>query len=410
MAKAKNTFFGVLFFVLGLFIFAWAADEKITITTYYPSPYGSYNELTSNVLRITNGSSSGRLRMDPNYFAAGDDAFIVEKTDDDASVSGGIIFGFSTSNEADTPITSSNWANIFEPAMTIRKNPYYDGQYVIGIGTTDPQVPLHIVGDRRYSDTDSTNTNPFHASMAIFDGGRSSTYAGYTGQFARHISLAFLDQAAARMGIYGQVASGSITSSRFYINTSRDEANAWNSPDFVITDAGQVGIGTNIPQKKLHIYNSGLLIDGTSGEESGNYTPRLIVDSGESYGHTLMDLRSTLASGVINHVLLVTGTGYVGINTDAPTANLQVNGSVRIVDGSEGDGKVLTSNSDGVGTWQSPPASMDCRTYGSATINATPALRCPPARPIYLGSIGRSNGLTCDDCGTCVYCTTCCAQ
>ena len=44
--------------------------------------------------------------------------------------------------------------------------------------------------------------------------------------------------------------------------------------------------------------------------------------------------------------------GNVGINTDIPTEKLHVEGSIRMVDGTEQNGYVLTSDADGVGTWQ----------------------------------------------------------
>ncbi len=47
-----------------------------------------------------------------------------------------------------------------------------------------------------------------------------------------------------------------------------------------------------------------------------------------------------------------TTKGNVGINTIIPSEKLHVEGSVRIVDGTEQNGYVLTSDADGVGTWQ----------------------------------------------------------
>ncbi|MFA6232963.1 MAG: tail fiber domain-containing protein [Bacteroidota bacterium] len=47
----------------------------------------------------------------------------------------------------------------------------------------------------------------------------------------------------------------------------------------------------------------------------------------------------------------------VGIGTSAPTAKLQVNGQVKIVDGSQGANKVLMSDANGLAAWTTPPAS-----------------------------------------------------
>ena len=44
--------------------------------------------------------------------------------------------------------------------------------------------------------------------------------------------------------------------------------------------------------------------------------------------------------------------GYVGINTENPTERLHVDGTVRIVDGTEQLGYVLTCDADGVSSWQ----------------------------------------------------------
>ncbi len=51
MSRYDKIIAGVLFFFFGLFYFAFAAEE-ITITTYYPSPYGSYKELRTQRMAI----------------------------------------------------------------------------------------------------------------------------------------------------------------------------------------------------------------------------------------------------------------------------------------------------------------------------------------------------------------------
>ena len=55
-------------------------------------------------------------------------------------------------------------------------------------------------------------------------------------------------------------------------------------------------------------------------------------------------------SGVAPRLTLEAG-GNVGVNTLDPDAALHVNGSMKLVDGTQGAGKVLTSDADGNATW-----------------------------------------------------------
>jgi len=54
MKKAINIIGAVSFLVLFLYSLSFSED-KITITTYYPSPYGSYAELRSNQMSVGSG-------------------------------------------------------------------------------------------------------------------------------------------------------------------------------------------------------------------------------------------------------------------------------------------------------------------------------------------------------------------
>ena len=49
-------------------------------------------------------------------------------------------------------------------------------------------------------------------------------------------------------------------------------------------------------------------------------------------------------------------TGMVGIGTTTPTANLEVAGTLKIIDGNQGANKVLTSDADGLASWQDASA------------------------------------------------------
>jgi len=57
--------------------------------------------------------------------------------------------------------------------------------------------------------------------------------------------------------------------------------------------------------------------------------------------------------------LVLGNAAKVGIGTSTPDAKLHVVGDVKIVDGNQGDGKVLTSNANGVASWQTATADND---------------------------------------------------
>ncbi len=52
-------------------------------------------------------------------------------------------------------------------------------------------------------------------------------------------------------------------------------------------------------------------------------------------------------------------SGNVGIGTEFPGAKLEINGQVKITGGSPEEGRVLTSDASGLGSWQTPAASND---------------------------------------------------
>lgn len=47
--------------ICGLWTITFSQEESVTITTYYPSPYGSYNELQTNKLAVGDTDGLGTL-------------------------------------------------------------------------------------------------------------------------------------------------------------------------------------------------------------------------------------------------------------------------------------------------------------------------------------------------------------
>lgn len=76
-----------------------------------------------------------------------------------------------------------------------------------------------------------------------------------------------------------------------------------------------------------------------------------IVTTGTG-GAGALDTTLNRAAGNTILVPASNAAGRVGVGTNAPNAKLAVAGAVSIADGTQGDGKVLTSNAAGVASWQ----------------------------------------------------------
>ena len=111
---------------------------------------------------------------------------------------------------------------------------------------------------------------------------------------------------------------------------------------------GNVGIGTANPAQNLEV-EGGVFIDHSGGAHVPAEQGIALTVDGRA-GKNILRLRDSEANTamVVNHV------GKVGIGTSSPTAKLEVNGQVRITDGTQAAGKVLTSDSVGLASWQSP--------------------------------------------------------
>ncbi len=127
---------------------------------------------------------------------------------------------------------------------------------------------------------------------------------------------------------------------------------------------GNVGIGTLTPSTILDIMggNNWDLINGEGDFRIGNSQYRLkmgiatggggagaagIMQYGQTGGYNVLKLG---AQG--NYLLYLNGsTQKVGIGTDNPLASLDIVGSLRVADGTQGSGKVLTSDASGLASW-----------------------------------------------------------
>jgi hypothetical protein len=122
--------------------------------------------------------------------------------------------------------------------------------------------------------------------------------------------------------------------------------------------AQRVGIGITTPLEKLHV-DSNIKIGLGPWSPLLNNNRYLKFGDGDNVtiGEVGLDDRLVFSAKefVFRNSIAHPGEGRVGINiTGSPTAHLEINGNVKITDGTHGEYKVLTSAADGTASWQKP--------------------------------------------------------
>ena len=129
---------------------------------------------------------------------------------------------------------------------------------------------------------------------------------------------------------------------------------------FVNPTTGYVGVGTGTPSSPLTIQS----VAGTDIEfvATGATFSDISANSQLNIGSTTSSIHLKTSAATR---LFVGTTGDIGIGTTAPGAKLDIAGTIKIVDGTEGAGKMLTSDAAGLASWTTPVS-------GSGTLNYIP--------------------------------------
>ncbi len=132
----------------------------------------------------------------------------------------------------------------------------------------------------------------------------------------------------------------------------------------------------------MHVYNT-----ATAGTSPNNVTPGEYYNDGTKWvrineANTEWYLSSGTVDAGNNKAGSIYRTGNVGIGTTSPGTKLEINngttnGAVKIVDGTQGAGKVLTSDANGVGTWQVPAGTIITGVVPSTVTNFIPTTYSP---------------------------------
>lgn len=148
----------------------------------------------------------------------------------------------------------------------------------------------------------------------------------------------------------------------------------------LLRSSGNVGIGTTNPSYKLDVngdvHSGGNYFgDGSNllGVLHSETDPLSVKKTGDTMSGTLnMGSQQITGTGAITmgtaaftgSSFSVGGTtmavknGKVGIGTATPLTSLDVVGNIRIADGTQRGGRVLTSNANGIATWQVPASTF----------------------------------------------------
>lgn len=248
-------FFGILFAVFAASAFA---DESISIVSYYPSPYGSYNELyVADKLGIgtADGNPDAVPRSGPNA------PLDIYGPDIDPSTNTGaatvlrlnrdVIGGGGYRKHSAVDFMLSRWqdfVNYPHTRLDIRLSgqpndtsvPSIDVMSIrsdgnVGIGTTSPVARLHILGSSQLT---LALDSPSYPELTFRVGGVIKSYdAIATGAGGYFTTSGIGDRIIRTEGGNILLGSGGTELIR-------------------ITPAGNVGIGTTTASSKLHIYDS----------------------------------------------------------------------------------------------------------------------------------------------------------
>jgi hypothetical protein len=138
------------------------------------------------------------------------------------------------------------------------------------------------------------------------------------------------------------------------------------------TNTGNVGIDVATPQYKLDVNGRIRIralpneINATAGmwfsRSDGNGTAAFVGNENDSTVGLYGD------DGAGWSFRMNTISGKIGIGDANPAARLSIGGNIKIADGTQGNGKVLTSNATGVASWQALPSAANSWTVSNNNI------------------------------------------
>ncbi len=331
-------------------------------TTATPLMYGDFS--TGNV---SIGTTTANAPLQFNNNITGRKIVLWEGVNNDNQVYG---FGLA-SNVLRYQVDASTASHVFYSGINSSSSlelMRITGTGNVGIGTSAPATNLHINSSSNFTQIRMTHTASASFGLVMGTDNLSSALLNYD-----NTPMYFGTNGANRVSISnaGNVNIGSfIASQKLNVdgNISLDDASASTAPariiGFPVASTGNHGSLTLQAKSQIFsgtAYSGGNLIlaggdyNVGSANATGSFGGNVTIRAGHNlWPHTTGAL-ITFEAGVTastERMRIDGATGNVGIGTTAPTATLHVNGTTRLVDGTQGAGKVLTSDASGNATWQ----------------------------------------------------------
>ncbi|AHZ84675.1 hypothetical protein Bb109J_c1985 [Bdellovibrio bacteriovorus] len=231
----------------------------------------------------------------------------------------------------------------------------------LGLGTTAPTSVLHV---ERTQDADTTvqvrnthDTGTAAGARFIASNEKSGIWFGISGTSNTNTGLGSPGDA------YIYNAAGTATGKNLNVINNQTGnihffagSTATGTPRMTITNTGLVGINTAAPLQKLHVENGNMVITGTA--PAYQLKENDTTDQNWQMGINNGNLRFATQNDALNSSsdkVVISQTGNVGIGAAAPTAKLEVAGTIHSTSGGIKfpDGSVQTTAASGAATWTS---------------------------------------------------------
>ena len=228
-------------------------------------------------------------------------------------------------------------------------NAIITGTGQVGIGIADPSAKLHVNGNIRLS--------------GQIENGANGNICLYTNTSARN-SNAWIELWGSQNSDESRTGELSLTGKYIDFRYNSTQS-ADGSIGMRLTDEGKVGIGTTTPKKELHVVGDLVL-----GKDENNN--KFLLHSRKDTQGDFLQITNDKINGDWDWdqgIFLKRG-GNVGIGTNTPSAKLDVNGSVKLGDGSTAwnriiCGKVVVSS---IRYSNSAVASIQLKCYGKGIL------------------------------------------